>query len=187
ISFSPLRSSSQVSADNPEEAMPAARRDLSDEADDTGNCAHTVLPVPSSLIAWMVPDLNPGWSNQKTSAPVPICTFSTKICESDPRGTIVNPLSLHWRAPAELNFCPETPLVNWLESSSVQNRNVSCVAGLYDTDGETLTLNALVDPTEPLCPKASVPFDRMCCAYTCRLGLLLYHENTAPPAPSGTK
>ena len=48
-------------------------------------------------------------STQKTSAPLPICTFSTQICESVPSGTIGNPASPHWRAPAELNFCPETP------------------------------------------------------------------------------
>src|SRR5271157_5057982 len=113
MSFSPLRSSSHATAARPEEASPVASRDLSAEADDTGNCAHTVLPPPSSLTASIVPCPNPGESTQKTKAPVPICTFSTQICESVPKGTIDNPLSPHCRAPVELNFCPETPLRVW--------------------------------------------------------------------------
>src|SRR5208283_4828246 len=130
MSFSPLRSSSHATAASPEEAMPADKRNLSAEAVETPNCAHTKLPAPSSFAACRVPEPNPGESTQKTSAPVPICTFSTQICESEPSGTIGNPPSPHWRAPAELNFCPETPFSSWLESSSVQNRKVSCVAGL---------------------------------------------------------
>src|SRR5882757_1697780 len=104
----------------------------------------------------MVDDVKLAWSTQNTSAPLPICTFSTKICESDPNGRMVMPVVPQLLVPVPLNFWPETPLVNWFESSSVQNMKVSSVLARYEAEGETRTFTTLVEPTEPLCGKASL-------------------------------
>src|SRR5438445_508064 len=80
------------------------RRDEATE--ETGNSGQTVPAFSSSVIAWMVPDPKPGWSTQKVSAPVPLGTAETKICESLPSGTISCPFEPHCRAPVESSFCP---------------------------------------------------------------------------------
>src|SRR3954447_19369548 len=102
----PMRSSWNASAVMPPGETAATNRDLSDETDDTANCGQTLAPLPSSLIACMVPDPKLGWSTQKVRAPVPLGRVVTKICESEPSGTITRPLDPHCGAPAGSNFCP---------------------------------------------------------------------------------
>src|SRR3954470_20892635 len=102
----PMRSSWNASAVMPPGDWAATSRDLSDDTDETGNCGQTVAPLASSLTACMVPDPKLGWSTQNVSAPVPLGTAVTKICESEPSGPITRPLDPHCGAPAESNFCP---------------------------------------------------------------------------------
>src|SRR5450631_2493003 len=123
-----MRSSVHATAVMPERAVATDSPYLFAGADETGNGAHNTLPFPSNLAACIVDNPYPGESTHSTIAPVPICTFSTKVCVSEPSGISTKPVALHCNAPAPLNFWPYTPFTNWLLSSSVQNKNVSSVA-----------------------------------------------------------
>src|ERR1700730_9660809 len=102
----PMRSSAHTTAIMPDAAVLYENPNLFAGADEIGNCAQVTLPLPFSLIACSVDNPNPGESTQKTSAPLPVCTFSTNTCESEPSGTITKPVEPHCDAPCPLNFCP---------------------------------------------------------------------------------
>src|SRR5271169_1021417 len=101
-----MRSSAQATAVNPDEVLLTDSPYLFAGAEETANGAHVTLPSPASLAACIVDNPYPGESTHNTSAPVPICTFSTNVCESEPRGINTNPVALQSEVPWPSNFCP---------------------------------------------------------------------------------
>src|ERR1022692_3331717 len=100
----PMRSSVHATAVRPDWAISTDSPYLFAGADDTGNCAHTVLPWPSSLVACMVDSPYPGESTQNTNESSPLCTFLTNVCVAFPSGTSTSPVGPQSDVPCPSNF-----------------------------------------------------------------------------------
>src|ERR1035438_2100049 len=99
-----MRSSVQATAARPDGALSSDNPYLLAGVDETANGAHITLPFPASLAACIVDSPYPGESTQNTNAPLPICTFLTKVWVSEPSGISTNPVALQRAVPCPSNF-----------------------------------------------------------------------------------
>src|SRR5208282_1917590 len=93
----PMRSSVHATAVRPDSPLVTDSPYLFAGADETANCGQTTFPPPPKRIACIVSNPYPVESTHITSAPLPTCTFLTKVSVSfiGPSGTTTNPVGLH--------------------------------------------------------------------------------------------
>src|SRR2546423_1554982 len=102
-----VRPSLQVARVRPPEERVRSSRDFEERIDETAKGGQTQAPVASSLAPVIMSWAKAASDDHTTTGPPEVKTLVTLITVEEVKGWTTAPVSPHWRAPVESNFCPE--------------------------------------------------------------------------------